>query len=61
MKRVDFLRAKLKAARSDLNHKKRQYNAAEKSMARTIKTILELERKIDVYLATPQRSTQHDD
>ena len=51
MKRVDFYRAKLKAARSELRHKQRQYNAAERSMARTIKTILELERKLDAVLA----------
>lgn len=51
MKRYDFYRAKLKAARSELRHKQRQYNAAERSMARTIKVILELERKIDAYVA----------
>lgn len=61
MKRADFLRAKLKAARSELRHKQRQYNSAEKSMARTIKTILELERKLDDYVAPPQRSTQRND
>lgn len=54
MKRVDFYRAKLKAARSDLRHKQRQYNSAERSMARTIKTILELERKLDAILAKAQ-------
>ena len=51
MKREDFLRAKLKAARSELRHKQRQYNSAERSMARTIRTILELEKKIDAILA----------
>lgn len=61
MKRADFLRAKLKAARSELRHKQRQYNSAEKSMARTIKTILELERKLDDYVAPPERSTQRND
>lgn len=54
MKRVDFYRAKLKAARSELRHKQRMYNAAERSMARTIKTILELERKLDAVLAKTQ-------
>ena len=49
MKRIDHLRAKLKAARSELRHKQRMYNSAERSMARTIKQILELERKIDAY------------
>jgi hypothetical protein len=51
MKRIDQWKAQLKAARSDLNHKKRQYNAAERSMARTIQVIMKLEEKIDAYLA----------
>lgn len=51
MKRIDIWRVKLKAARSELNHKKRQYNAAERSMARTIQLILELEGKINAHLA----------
>ena len=51
MKRIDFYRAKLKANRSELRHKQRQYNAAQRSMARTIKTILDLEKKIDALLA----------
>ena len=32
MKRIDHLRAKLKAARSELRHKQRMYNSAERSM-----------------------------
>ena len=51
MKREDFLRAKLKAARSELRHKQRMYNSAQRSMARTIRTILDLEKKIDSILA----------
>ena len=54
MKRADYLRAKLKAARSELRHKQRMYNSAERSMARTIKRILEIERKLDVILAKAQ-------
>ena len=54
MKRIDFYRAKLKAARSELRHKQRMYNAAERSMARTVKQILELERKLDAVLAKTQ-------
>ena len=54
MKRADFYRAKLKAARSELRHKQRQYNSAERSMARTIKQILELERKLDALMAKAQ-------
>ena len=51
MKRIDQWKAKLKAERSALNHKKRQYNAAERSMARTIQQIMLLEEKIDAYMA----------
>jgi hypothetical protein len=54
MKRIDFYRARLKAARSELRHKQRMYNSAERSMARTIKQIMELEKKIDVILAKTQ-------
>lgn len=54
MKREDFLRAKLKAARSELRHKQRMYNSAQRSMARTVKTILELERKLDALMAKTQ-------
>ena len=54
VKRADYLRAKLKAARSELRHKQRMYNSAQRSMARTIKQILELERKLDALLAKTQ-------
>lgn len=54
MKRVDFYRTKLKAARSELRHKQRQYNAAWRSMARTTKLIQELENKIDALMAKTQ-------
>lgn len=54
MKRIDFYRARLKAARSELRHKQRMYNSAERSMARTIKQIMELEKKIDIILAKTQ-------
>jgi len=51
MKRIDQWRAKLKAARSELNHKKRQYNAAQRSLAKTIQEIMQLEEKIDAFMA----------
>lgn len=51
MKRIDQWKAKLKAERSALNHKKRQYNAAERSLARTIQLIMKLEDKINAHLA----------
>jgi hypothetical protein len=51
MKRIDQWKIKLKAARSELKHKKRQYNAAERSLARTIQLIIQLEGKIDAYMA----------
>ena len=54
MNRAEHIRAKLKAARSELRHKQRMYNSAERSMARTIKTILDLEKKIDAILAKAQ-------
>jgi chromosome segregation ATPase len=49
VKRIEQWKAKLKAAQSDLNHKKRQYNAAERSMARTAQEIRTLEEKINAY------------
>ena len=54
MKRADFYRAKLKAARSELRPKQRMYNSAQRSMARTVKTLLELERKLDALVAKTQ-------
>lgn len=51
MKRIEQWKAKLKAAQSDLNHKKRQYNAAERSMARTTQEIVKLEEKINAFMA----------
>jgi predicted RNase H-like nuclease (RuvC/YqgF family) len=51
MKRLDQYKLKLKIARSDAKHKRRQMNSAIKSYQRTEKLIQELERKIDVYLA----------
>jgi len=51
VKRIDQWKAQLKAARSELNHKKRQYNAAERSMARTVQEITKLEEKINAYMA----------
>lgn len=51
MKRIEQLKAKLKAAQSDLNHKKRQYNAAERSLTRTTQEIRTLKEKINAYMA----------
>ena len=51
MKRIDQWKAKLRAAKSDLRHKTRQLNAAQRSHNRTTKLIEQLEGKINVHMA----------
>lgn len=51
MKRIDQWRAKLRAARSELRHKVRQLNAAQRTHDRTTKLIQQLEKKIELHLA----------
>jgi hypothetical protein len=51
MKRIDQWKAKLRAAKSELRHKTRQLNAAQRSHNRTTKLINELEKKIDIHMA----------
>jgi len=51
MKRVDLWKAQLKAARAELRIRSREANAAARTVARLTKIIIELERKIDDYLA----------
>jgi hypothetical protein len=51
MKRIDQWKAKLRAAKSELRHKTRQLNAAQRSHDRTTKLIDQLEGKINVHLA----------
>jgi chromosome segregation ATPase len=52
MKRIDQWKAKLRAAKSELRHKTRQLNAAQRSHARTTKLIDQLEAKINAYKTT---------
>ena len=51
MKRIDQWKAKLRAAESELRHKTRQLNAAQRSHDRTTKLIDQLEGKINVHMA----------
>jgi hypothetical protein len=51
MKRIDQWKAKLRAAKSELRHKTRQLNAAQRSHARTTKLIDQLEKKIELHMA----------
>jgi len=47
MKRLQLLKAKLKAAKAESIIRHRNYNAAERAVIKLGKTITELERKID--------------
>jgi hypothetical protein len=47
MKRLQLLKAKLKAAKAESLIRHRTYNAAERAVIKLGKTITELERRID--------------
>jgi hypothetical protein len=47
MKRIDALKAKLKAANAELTIRYRQSYAAERGLARVLKNINQLENKIE--------------
>jgi hypothetical protein len=47
MKRIDLYKQKLKAAKSELPMRQRQYNSAKRHLFKTRDTIAELEQKID--------------
>ena len=47
MKRIDALKSKLKAAEAELTIRYRQFNAAQRGLARVLKNIDELEKKIE--------------
>jgi hypothetical protein len=51
VKRIDLYKQKLKAAKAELPMRMRQFNAAQRHAAKTLRTIKELEQKINVYLA----------
>jgi hypothetical protein len=47
MKRIDALKSKLKAAEAELTIRYRQFNAAQRGLARVLKNVDELEKKIE--------------
>ena len=47
MKRIDLYKQKLKAAKAELPMRKRQYNSAARYLRNVVKTIFDLEKKID--------------
>ena len=47
MKRIDTWKSKLRAAEAELTIRYRQYNAAERGLARVRHNIKELEKKIE--------------
>ena len=47
VKRIDLYKQKLKAAKVELPMRKRQYNAAARHFRNVVKTIFDLEKKID--------------
>jgi ubiquitin len=51
VKRIDLYKQKLKAAKSELPMRQRQFNAAERHLRKTYQTIKLLEQKINVYMA----------
>lgn len=51
MKRIHTLKAKRKAAETELTIRYRQYNAAKRGLERVLKHINELEKKIETHLA----------
>lgn len=53
MKRIDQWKAKLKVAKAELRIRDREANAAVRALMRVRGTIIELEKKIDNYMAKP--------
>jgi hypothetical protein len=47
VKRIDLYKQKLKAAKAELPMRKRQYNSAARYLRNVVKTIFDLEKKID--------------
>ena len=54
MKRLDLWKAKLKTAKAERRIRYRNFNAAARAYANCKKEIIELENKIERYLAKPQ-------
>jgi hypothetical protein len=47
MKKIDTLKSKLRAAKAELTIRYRQFNAAKRGLARVLKNIADLEKKIE--------------
>lgn len=47
VKRIDLYKQKLKVAKAELPMRKRQYNSAARYLRNVVKTIFDLEKKID--------------
>jgi len=47
VKRIDAMKAKLKAANAELTIRYRQFHAAQRGLARVLHNIIELENKIE--------------
>lgn len=55
MTRLNLWKAQLKAAKSILKIHRRDANAANRTLSKTLNTIIKLETKIDTYLAKIKR------
>lgn len=51
MKHIDTWKTRLKAAKSELKFRQRQYNSAVRHLNRILKFINETEKKIDYHMA----------
>lgn len=58
MLRITLWKAKLKAAKAELKIREKDYNASGRIYVKTIKTINQLEEKINAYLAKTKRATK---
>jgi hypothetical protein len=47
VKRIDLYKQKLKAAKAELPMRRRQYNSAARYLRNVVKTIFDLEKKIE--------------
>ena len=55
MLRITLWKAKLKAAKAELKIREKDYNASGRIYVKTIKTINQLEEKINAYMAKTEQ------
>jgi hypothetical protein len=58
MLRITLWKAKLKAAKAELKIREKDYNASGRIYVKTIKTINQLEEKINAYMAKTKRAAK---